>query len=83
MSSHRLKVETGRWARTPRERRLCECGVLQDEDHVVFDYDKTNNIRDRYNICRRNYKDIGELMEVCDKQKLVNFIHDVMMIFNV
>ena len=25
-SSHRLKIETGRWSRIERERRLCQCG---------------------------------------------------------
>ena len=27
LSSHRLRIETGRWARIPREHRLCECGT--------------------------------------------------------
>ena len=33
-SSHRLKIETGRWARIPRERRMCQCGEgVQTEEH--------------------------------------------------
>jgi hypothetical protein len=68
---------------TPRERRLCECGLVQDEDHVVFECNKTKDIRDKYDISRNNYKDIGELMKICDEHKLVIFIHEVMMIFNV
>ena len=35
LSSHRLRVETGRWSHTPREKRLCSCGVLQDEEHIL------------------------------------------------
>ena len=36
-SSHRLKIETGRWSRIARERRLCDCGqeMIQDEIHVI------------------------------------------------
>ena len=36
-SSLRLKIETGRWSRIPRERRLCNCGLaeVQDEKHVI------------------------------------------------
>jgi hypothetical protein len=83
LPSHSLKVKTGCWARTPRERRLCECGLVQDEDHVVFECNKTKDIRDKYDISRNNYKDIGELMKICDEHKLVIFIHEVMMIFNV
>ena len=36
-SSHRLRIETGRWSRIPRERRICNCGLaeVQDEAHVI------------------------------------------------
>ena len=35
MSSHMLRVETGRWNRTPRDQRLCQCGLgIQNEPHV-------------------------------------------------
>ena len=36
LSSHMLRVETGRWSRTPREERVCRCGqgIQQDEHHV-------------------------------------------------
>ena len=35
--SHRLRVETGRWSRTPREARLCRCddAGIQDERHII------------------------------------------------
>ena len=35
LSSHRLRVEVGRWSRTPREKRLCPCGSFQDEEHLL------------------------------------------------
>ena len=37
-SAHRLKVETGRWSRIPRDERKCSCSEndVQDENHVVF-----------------------------------------------
>ena len=35
ISSHVLRVETGRWSRTPREERLCQCGLdIQNESHL-------------------------------------------------
>ena len=37
LSSHRLKIETGRWSRLHREQRLCDCGQIQDESHVFCD----------------------------------------------
>ena len=48
LSSHRLRIETGRWARIPRERRLCPCGSIQDERHVLVDCNLVRYIRDSY-----------------------------------
>ena len=37
LSSHMLRVETGRWSRTPRDERLCKCGTgIQNEQHVFL-----------------------------------------------
>ena len=35
--SHRLRVETGRWCRMPREARVCRCddASVQDERHII------------------------------------------------
>ena len=52
LSSHRLRVETGRWARggaqTLRENRLCTCGAVQDERHVLTACPRTEHIRRTY-----------------------------------
>ena len=43
LGSHRLPIETLRWARIPRENRLCnECGVLGDERHIIYNCIKVN-----------------------------------------
>ena len=48
-SSHRLKVETGRWSRILRERRLCQCGEgVQTEEHVLLHCDLTITIKEKY-----------------------------------
>ena len=45
--SHRLRVETGRWSRMARDRRLCDCshGSVQDEFHVVETCQHLNDLR--------------------------------------
>ena len=80
LSSHRLKVETGRWSRIPRENRLCGCGAgaIQDEIHVLLNCVKTDGIREKYLINKELYNGIGELMKNCEHKKLVNFIEDCM-----
>ena len=50
LSSHRLRIETGRWTRTPYENRLCECGEIQTEEHVLLRCPNTANLRQNHNI---------------------------------
>ena len=46
LSSHRLRIETGRWARIPQERRICHCGrAVQTEQHVLCDCTLVAHIR--------------------------------------
>ena len=50
LMSHNLKIETGRWSRIPRERRVCQCdgSQLQTEAHVLIYCPLTDSIRHRY-----------------------------------
>ena len=48
LSSHRLRIETGRWSRIPRDRRLCPCGQIQDEEHVLAHCRITQHLRDAH-----------------------------------
>ena len=50
LSSHRLKVETGRWLRLAREERVCSCdgASLQDEHHVILRCPMTETVRNLY-----------------------------------
>ena len=76
LSSHNLRIETGRWARIERENRLCTCGVIQDEFHVLFDCTKTADIRVKYNVNKELYHSIGDLMNTLDPKDLVDFVYD-------
>ena len=53
VSSHSLAVETGRWnrrgrGRLPMEERLCSCGAVQSEEHVISFCPLSQHIRDEY-----------------------------------
>lgn len=52
VSSHRLEVEVGRWAkqnRVPLEERLCTtCQKLEDEFHFVLECIRYNDLRNLY-----------------------------------
>ena len=53
LSAHSLAIEEGRWnrrgrGRLPIEERLCTCGSVQTERHVIEECPRTQHIRDRY-----------------------------------
>ena len=57
LSSHDLAIEKGRWSRIPRERRTCECGLVQTEKHVICDCVLTAACR------QRQYNSLSEFFE--------------------
>ena len=53
LSGHKLSIETGRWdrrgrGRLPVEERVCPCGAVQTEMHVLEACPLTNDIRGHY-----------------------------------
>ena len=52
LSSHRLKIETGRWSRIPRENRTCKCNNtnIEDEEHVALLCPLSEHLREKHNI---------------------------------
>ena len=53
LGAHSLAIETGRWnrrgqGRLPREQRLCTCGDIQTERHVIETCPLTNPLRQHY-----------------------------------
>ena len=67
LSSHRLRVELGRWSRTPRDQRLCRCGTgIQDEQHLLL-CPQTQEIRESFNY---HSTDLYDLFQNMDKKKL-------------
>jgi hypothetical protein len=58
LSSHKLKIETGRWARIDKESRVCTCdGVsVQNEEHVTLFCPRTKHARIAYCSCTSLYQ---------------------------
>ena len=73
-----MKIETGRLARIQKEDRLCECGEVQDEHHLVFTCQNTNDIRERFGINNEMYQGIGDLMDKHPLLEIVDFIDKCM-----
>ena len=77
--SHRLKVETGRWSRIPREERLCACGDIQTETHVLINCLLSADLRLTYP--RLNFNTVSSLMETDNLTQLGNYCHDILKLF--
>ena len=83
LSSHRLRIETGRWTRptTLRENRLCDCGLfIQDERHVVSFCDRTRAVRERYSL--HHGQSLNDILRDSDTGVLCHFIKDIMDAFD-
>ena len=83
LSSHRLKIETGRWSRMPRERRLCSCGEIQDELHVLIRCPLLDDVRRLFSEIHfdsinsvfahnDNIKMCEYIFRICDRVKEIN-----------
>ena len=79
-SSHRLRVETGRWSHLAWSDRKCEdCEVVQDERHVLLECPAFADLRNKYQELLRTCGDqmLTLMNSECSKQ-LARFVHDCM-----
>ena len=80
--SHSLAVETGRWnrrgrGRLPLEERLCPCGAVQTEEHVVVHCPLSQDLRRIHRIFT-----IEELnSEIISSERKCNFIYELLNLY--
>ena len=80
-SSHRLKIETGRWSRVVRERRVCQCGNgVQTEEHVLVDCQLAQPIRDKYGHHTISFQSF--MAEEKSKAEL-SMLHEILKLFEI
>ena len=84
LSSHKLRIETGRYTRpyTERKDRLClVCNVVEDEVHAIYDCKAHHTIRNTYqhiiNLNNRNIKQLLNPTNTSDATKLASFLTDI------
>ena len=75
LGSHHLKVETGRWARIPLERRLCSCGDIQTETHVLLHCRNSQHLR-----WHLQYQTISELFQG-NTHEISKYCHDILTLY--
>ena len=68
LSAHNLNVETGRWARVPYNDRLCPCGTVQTEDHIICKCPLTADIRSENS--DMNFSNICHFFKNSDKVRV-------------
>ena len=81
VSGHSLAIETGHWnrrgrGRLPVEERLCDCGLIQTERHVLEECPKTQHLRNSYGI-----RSLNDLFYDSDSDAACNIVHDIFEIY--
>ena len=85
LSSHYLRIETGRWSRIPKENRVCVCdsSSVQDETHVLLHCPLTKPVRDNFRDLEIDQcYSLKELFVKKNEVRVVLFCHKVLEIFN-
>ena len=72
LSAHSLAIESGRWnrrgrGRLPVEERLCTCGQIQSEKHVIEDCPRTAGLRNQFAFenTRNLFKEMSDYHTMC------------------
>ena len=81
LMSHRLKVETGRWSRTERSRRVCHCDrtSVQDESHVLLTCRISAHLRAEFRML--SFASISSLFENQDSYSLCKYVNKVLKLY--
>ena len=82
LSAHSLAIETGRWNRRgrgilPREQRLCQCGLIQTEQHVIEECSLSQHVRQMYNLTSL----VDLMSEREDYQEACHIVHTILDIY--
>ena len=81
LMSHRLKIETGRWSRTERIRRVCQCDrvSVQDEGHVLLSCSMSAHLRQAFRML--SFASINSLIESEDTYNMCKYVHKVLKLY--
>ena len=82
LCGHSLAIETGRWnrrgrGRLPVEERLCECGLIQTERHVIEVCPLTAHLKNQYDV--NVLEDLFN--ETLPSERVCKMVHEVLNIF--
>ena len=82
LSAHSLAIETGRWnrrgrGRLPVDQRLCQCGQVQTEHHVIEHCPRSQYIRDLYGFNSMEYL----MLESNDYSNICHVVHRILNLY--
>ena len=75
LGSHHLRYETGRWARIPAHERMCSCGAVQTEKHVLLECEITREARESHTIPDCN---ITNIFKVVPADRMASYCNNIL-----
>jgi hypothetical protein len=82
LGSHHLRIETGRWSRTPVQERLCICGTgIQTEEHVLIECPRSHHQRTAYNIHAQSLNELFDTEDTKELRNLAEYIKKILSLF--
>ena len=83
LSSHNLKIETDRWARIPRDQRMCQCGEeIQSEEHVLLRCPISRHVTETFiTNTHYDYAHLEDLFRNMENKKLAELCFQVLKLY--
>ena len=75
LSSHHLHYETGRWSRILAHERICPCGLVQTDKHILLECELTRQSRETH--CIPNCS-IEDLFKKVPAETMASYCKDIL-----
>jgi len=82
LGSHHLRIETGRWSRTPLQNRTCICETgIQSEEHVLILCPMSANLRTAHNLHPQSAYALFDTKDTVELRNIAEYCRKTLSLF--